>query len=616
MKRTASPISNQGKHTFVSCPECGKGMRSDVVKRHLTKGTCGPSFSSTHGKNKRVECEKCGISVSSNKLNKHMLTHNELKPCPNCKKEFRSDRLTKHALLCQANVDETLCDRTSGVKERLEHDVDCTSVSGYFKCFKLDIPDSLDYDQIILDSCRSAEKKLLQILQLHPVKAQIVIELTFYREVEGVKDYQEKVFRSICEPLLAGDWLSDYFSRVKPYIRARIDEYVRHGSGWIFDQFLNASLEIAKYTPLSASGVIEVPKIVKNMRSVLNIQSPDNKCFLYCLLAKLYPVAGKNLDRYTKYVSNLDKINMGKVQFPVKVSDIYKVEELNHLSISVFEWSLDDNCVYPLKHESGIGEQIDLLYMQDENTAHYLLIKNFNAFMRHRTKYDHSMFYCRKCLHGFTKKDHQVSHSIRCKQGINQIIKMPEPGVIKFNGVHKQDKKLFAVYFDFECLTTPYNEDAPKVSKTKEKQSSVDKYQKHIPCSFCIVTKSEFKEYKEETIVYSNEDSNDVVQTFVEELERIHENMMECYELNQHPIDMTKEDEANFKKSTHCYMCTKPLDWKSKKNCPVRDHDHLKEKKNYRGAAHNICNRNFFNRTKKVPAFAHNLKGNNILLKV
>ncbi len=63
------------------------------------------------------------------------------------------------------------------------------------------------------------------------------------------------------------------------------------------------------------------------------------------------------------------------------------------------------------------------------------------------------------------------------------------------------------------------------------------------------------------------------------------------------------------KKSTHCHICSKPLDWSSKKNFPVRDHDHFKVENNFRGAAHNICNINFYNRTKKVPAFAHNLKG-------
>ena len=560
-----------------------------------------------HGKHRKVNCDQCGKSTRSDKLKKHKLTHNEKKPCPYCKKDIRSDQLKKHELLCQSKVDELLCDRTTGVSEHLDHDDACVSISGYYKSFDLDIPDSNDYDQIISDSCESARPKLIQILEKNPVKAQIVIGLFFYQEVEGERDYQEKVFRSICEPILVEDDLTDFFPRVKAFIRAGIDEYVRHGSGWIFDQLHSTKLEIAKYSPLSASGTTYIPQRIKNMKSVLNIQSPDNKCFLYCLLAKLFPVTTHS-ERYTKYLNNIEKIIMGKVKFPVKVSDIKKVEELNHLSISVFEWSLDDKCVYPLKHGSEIGEQIDLLYIQDDVTAHYMLIKNFNAFMRHRTKYHHSMFYCRKCLHGFTKENHQITHSVRCKQGINQIIKMPEGGVIKFDAKHKQDRKLFAVYFDFECLTVPYNESAPTKS-SKPKKSFTNKYQKHIPCSFCIVTKSEFKEYEEETIVYSNKDPSKVVKTFVEELGRLHDDMMICYTKNQHPIDMTKEDKKKFKNSTKCHICKKVLDWKSEKNYPVRDHNHLEKNKNFRGAAHNICNRNFFNRTKKIPAFAHNLKG-------
>ena len=54
---------------------------------------------------------------------------------------------------------------------------------------------------------------------------------------------------------------------------------------------------------------------------------------------------------------------MGPVQFPVKIKDIAKVEELNKFSISVFQWCVEDECVLPLKHGSGIGEQVDLLYL-------------------------------------------------------------------------------------------------------------------------------------------------------------------------------------------------------------------------------------------------------------
>ena len=85
--------------------------------------------------------------------------------------------------------------------------------------------------------------------------------------------------------------------------------------------------------------------------------------------------------------------------------------------------------------------------------------------------------------------------------------------------------------------------------------------------------------------------------------------MMKCYKKNSFKIDMTEEDEIKFKSSKYCHICDKALYWESDTNYPVRDHDHTKEFNNFRGAACNTCNINYFNRTKKVPAFAHNLKG-------
>ena len=139
------------------------------------------------------------------------------------------------------------------------------------------------------------------------------------------------------------------------------------------------------------------------MKSVLNITAPNNQCVIYCLLGKLHPV-DNNAERHTKYLQHTDSINLGDVTFPVKISNIGKVEALNNLSVSVFEWSKEDDCVIPIRHGSGIGMQIDLLYLRDEYTGHFLLIKNFNGFMRHRSKQHNSMYFCRRCLHGCTKK--------------------------------------------------------------------------------------------------------------------------------------------------------------------------------------------------------------------
>ena len=563
--RTAD--KNRNKHPILECPICSKRMRSDNLKRHIP-------------------------------------THNPEKPCRNCKKFFRSDKLAKHELLCSSDIDESLCNRHSGVHEHLNSEEEYTSIAGYFRSYKLDVDKSSDYDQILSDSCIAAGNKITPFVQKNPIKVQLVITLSFQKHVLNDRDYSEKAFRSICEPLLLADNVADLLSRAKSYIRHGIETYERCGSGWIFDELLCAHVEIAKYSPLFASGKVSIPKKLKKMRSILNIASPDNKCFLYCILAKIYPVNGRNPDRYTKYLPYASKIDMASVQFPVRIKDISKVEKLNKLSISVFQWCVDSEEVLPLKHGSGVGTQIDLLYLENDGCAHYLLIKNFNAFMRHRSRHHNTMFYCRKCMHGFVSLQNHNKHYQNCKQGINQLVKMPDPGVIEFKALHKQDKKLFTVYFDFECLTVPYSSCSKKGSS-----SYTEKYQKHVPCSFCIVTVSEFSEYDSKVVTFSNEDPNKVTEEFISQLTKIHDDMMKCYEKNQYPIDMTAEDEIKFKSAKTCHICKRRLNWESRTNYPVRDHDHIKKKNNFRGAACNTCNINYFNRSKRVPAFAHNLKG-------
>ena len=167
MKRKSYTQSMSSKRRGVECPICGKMMRSDTLKRHLP-------------------------------------THNANETCKRCSKQVRSDQLLKHELLCEAKLDESLCNRYVGVHEHIDSDEQCSSVSGFFKSYELQVDKSSDYDRIILDTCNAAKSKILSFLCKHPIKAQIVIGLSFYKGVYEETESSEKVFRSICEPLLVG----------------------------------------------------------------------------------------------------------------------------------------------------------------------------------------------------------------------------------------------------------------------------------------------------------------------------------------------------------------------------------------------------------------------------
>ena len=68
-------------------------------------------------------------------------------------------------------------------------------------------------------------------------------------------------------------------------------------------------------------------------------------------------------------------------------------------------------------------------------------------------------------------------------------------------------------------------------------------------------------------------------------------------------MELTAEDVKNYKKTKVCYICNGAFTETNKK---VRDHCHRTG--NYRGAAHNACNINYFS-NRYLPVVFHNLRG-------
>ena len=187
-------------------------------------------------KHRKVDCPECNKPFRSDNLKRHLSTHSKLiKECRYCKKQIPEINLLKHETLCQDKVDERLCNRSC--VDRLETMATCTSVSGFFNVYELKVEQSNDYDVILKRTCNAANLLLQDFVKYQPVKVQIVVDLLFYKQTLDGREESEKVFRSLCEPLILGDNISSLLNRAESYIRARIEEYERHGSGWIFDQF-------------------------------------------------------------------------------------------------------------------------------------------------------------------------------------------------------------------------------------------------------------------------------------------------------------------------------------------------------------------------------------------
>jgi len=68
-------------------------------------------------------------------------------------------------------------------------------------------------------------------------------------------------------------------------------------------RIINLLININGYNPLHAGCHIELPREIKLKRAVVNVQSTDNACFMWSVVAALHP-AERNPERESSYPHN------------------------------------------------------------------------------------------------------------------------------------------------------------------------------------------------------------------------------------------------------------------------------------------------------------------------
>ena len=188
-------------------------------------------------------------------------------------------------------------------------------------------------------------------------------------------------------------------------------EFQREGSGWADDEVLYLKLMMAKYVPLKGSQYIDLPPKVKNLKTVINIQNDDNKCFLWSVLAHLYE-ANDPRYRVNHYNPHESELNMNGIVYPEAVNDVPKFEKQNNISVNVFGY---EDGYYPLYISRNQEEKhVNLLLIEKGGKTHYCLITNLNKMLHSQKNHQHKTFYCTYCLHGFLRKDLLDKHKPLC----------------------------------------------------------------------------------------------------------------------------------------------------------------------------------------------------------
>ncbi|XP_078335318.1 uncharacterized protein LOC144626186 [Crassostrea virginica] len=426
------------------------------------------------------------------------------------------------------------------------------------------------------------------------MKIYLTLQVRFTKSTEDRVEVAEPHFHGRCHIVLHKTDIDQALRDSIMKIVNSFVEYQREGSNWAVDKIIETSIHVVNYNPLKGSSYIPLPAKLANKKAVINIQNTDQKCFMWSVLASLYP-SRKNPQRVNHYVQYVDQLDFTSITFPVRICDVPKFEKRNCISINVFGY--EKGGIYPLHltKERGV-RHVDLLLIQRGEGQHYCCIRNFNRLMGDQNEDNNQYFYCHYCLHGFTKRCLLEKHVSYCQLHGAQRTEMPsdDDKWLSYTDVSKQLKVPFVVYADFESILERQYGCQPD-----PKKSSTTKIARHVPSGFTYKVVGITPETTENHVTYRGPDVMDV---FIDHMVKLEDRIIEKL---RNPKDMILSDEdcKQFRTATHCCICKGEL---QEGETVVRDHCHVTGK--FRGAAHGPCNLNLKQR-ERIPVFFHNLKG-------
>ena len=329
------------------------------------------------------------------------------------------------------------------------------------------------------------------------------------------------------------------------------------------------------------------------MRSnaILNVENNDKYCFLWSILAYLHPCNNNHPNRVSNYRQYFHELIIQDFDFTngFKCSDVHKFNELNNLSVNIFELNFyqDQNQwkhkLIPIEVSKNNSDRvIDLAIYKN----HYVLIKKLDVFLGDHNK----KFICRRCLSSYTSENMLIKHKLKCENNEITTIKTSNESHLYWKKHFHKNPLYFRIYADFEADNE--KDDSVVGNKTTNiyKQNPVlNGY--HIVSELEDVLKSE---YYKSPLGYDN------IDWFVDEVIKLENKMAFYFKNTKKDIIMTDDDEEEYRNNNICRFCEKII-----KSDKVRDHCHLTG--NYRGPAHSECNINVTqDQSNFIPFIFHN----------
>ena len=242
----------------------------------------------------------------------------------------------------------------------------------------------------------------------------------------------------------------------------------------------------------------------------------------------------------SNYEQYFNELNIQSFDFTngFKCSDVHKVNELNNLSVNIFELNFYqvkikwNHNLIPFEISKNESDRVVDLRLYKN---HYALIKKLNVFLGDH----HKNFICRRCLSSYTSENMLMLHKPKCAKIMILLLLELQVNHIFIGKKHFHKNQLnFRIYADFEADNEKDN------SSIGNKTTNIYK-QNPVVNGYRIA--SELNDtlqggYYKSPLGYNN------VDWFVEEVIKLENKVAFYFKNTKKDIIMTKDDEEDYKK--------------------------------------------------------------------
>src|SRR5277367_2143446 len=139
-------------------------------------------------------------------------------------------------------------------------------------------------------------------------------------------------FTTKAAPIQTEADITAFIDNIGKKLDSGIEKYTTNGSNWVVAGIDNIALRLVKYKLLrgGAAATFQLPPELAKKKCVLNIDSQNNECFKYAIIAALHhhEIADYK-NRRTNYEPFMERYDFSTVRFPATAQNIVAFMKIN-----------------------------------------------------------------------------------------------------------------------------------------------------------------------------------------------------------------------------------------------------------------------------------------------